>query len=221
MSHCFTSVQADLQFIWSSRHCVLVCKLYKFYVSCTVSSLANKNMYLKIDGKVQKEKDLQSGSAIWNHMSFPPQISLFPTHLVDVQSQSLVSLVQKGLFVPIVKEFFFLMVLPQESLIYFRVPPVLLFREMLGRIVFCRASGGRWALTVVRGCCQTQVLGCCLSFPQPWSTWQRQPCRDWHVSLPCCLSKVWNSLLLALESAYRELESWRGRHTASFRDPEN
>lgn len=73
----------------------------------------------------------------------PPQISLFPTHLVDVQSQSLVSLVQKGSLVPIVKEFFFLMVLPQESLIYFRVPPVLLFREMLGRIVFCRASGGR------------------------------------------------------------------------------
>lgn len=124
MSHCFTSVKADLQFMWSSRHCVLVCKLYKFYVICTVSSLANKNMYLKIDRKVQKEKDLHNGSAIWYHMSFSPRspCSLLISLMYCLSCWS-VGYKKAYLYLQPRNGFVFLMVLPKESLIYLCVPP--------------------------------------------------------------------------------------------------
>lgn len=150
MLHCFTSVQIKLQFMWSSRRCVLVCKLYKFYVSCAMTLLANKNMYLKIDRKVRKEKELQSGNAIWHPMSFSPPVLLAPYpsgwYIISVLLVSFFFYEKAHLYLQLRNGFIFLMILSQESLRYRHIPIFLLYCEMLGIIILSRTLGGKWAL---------------------------------------------------------------------------
>lgn len=135
--------------MWSSRRCVLVCKLYKFYVSCTMTLLANKNMYLKIDRKVGKQKELQSGNAIWHHMSFfsPSSPCSLPVWLIHNLCVASLFLYEKAhLYLQLRNGFIFLMLLSQESLRYLHNPIFLLFCGMLGIIILSRTSGGKWAL---------------------------------------------------------------------------
>lgn len=162
MLHCFTSVQIKLQFMWSSRRCVLVCKLYKFYVSCAMTLLANKNMYLKIDRKVRKEKELQSGNAIWHPMSFSPPVLLAPYpsgwYIISVLLVSF--FLWKGSFVPTAKEWLYFSYDPVSGVLEVSPYPYISiilwnvgynhFVQDLGRKV---SSYGMWeAAVTVAGC---------------------------------------------------------------------